>query len=59
MIISQELQRRNKAKLAKVGGQHAHRFLSDPRLNERKTIEERYQRRQYTSLATELYKAKL
>lgn len=59
MIISQELQRRNKTKLAAVGGQHAHRFLSDPRLNERKTIEEKFQRRQYTSLAADLYKAKL
>ena len=59
MIISQELQRKNKAKLAQVGGHHAHRFLSDPKLNERKTIEEKFQRKHYTSLAVDLYKSKL
>lgn len=33
MIISQEMIRKNRAKLAKVGGHHAHRFLIDPKLN--------------------------
>lgn len=60
MIISQELQRENKAKMAKVNGNHpAHRFLSDPALNERKTIDKRFQRKQYSSLAVDLYKSKL
>ena len=45
--------------MAKLGKQHAHLFLSDPRFNERKTIEERFQRKPFSSLAVDLYKSKL
>lgn len=59
MIISQDITRKNRAKMAKVGGQHALRFLNDPKLNEHKTIAEKFQRRKFQSLATDLYKSKL
>ena len=42
MIISQDITRRNRAKMAKVGGQNAMRFLNDPKLNEHKTIGEKF-----------------
>ena len=42
MIISQEMIRKNRAKLAKVGGHHAHRFLADPKLNQHKIIGEKF-----------------
>ena len=41
MIISQDITRKNRAKMAKVGGQHALRFLNDPKLNEHKIIGEK------------------
>ena len=59
MIISQDITRNNRDKMAEVGGQHALRFLNDPKLNEHKTIGEKYQRRKYQSLAIDLYKNKL
>ena len=59
MLVSQDMQQKNRARMSKIGGQHAHRFLSDPKLNEHKTIGEKFQRKQYTSLAVDLYKSKL
>ena len=59
MIISQDITRKNRAKMAKVGGQHALRFLNDPKLNEHKIIGEKFQRRKFQSLAVDLYKSKL
>ena len=59
MIISQDITRKNRAKMAKVGGHHALRFLNDPKLNEHKTIGEKFQRRKFKSLAVDLYKSKL
>jgi len=59
MIISQEMIRKNRDKMAKVGGHHAHLFLADPKLNEHKIIGEKFQKKPYTSLAVDLYKSKL
>lgn len=59
IIISQELQTKNRRKLAKLGKQHAHQFLSDPKLNEHNTVDEKFQKKPFTSLAIDLYKSKL
>ena len=59
MIISQEIKTKNQRKLAKIGGQHAYRFLSDPKFNEHKTIDEKFLKKGYESLAVQLYKNKL
>jgi len=45
--------------MAKIGGSQALRFLNDPKLNEHKIIGEKFRRKQYSSLADELYKNKL
>ena len=59
MIISQEISNKNKAKMVKVGGNQANRFLQDPKFNEHKIIGEKFQRKKYKSLAVDLYKSKL
>ena len=59
MLTSQDIQRVNKRKMEKVGGQHAQRFLSDPKLNEHKVIGEKFTRKAFKSLAVDLYKSKL
>lgn len=58
MIKQQEINTKNRNKL-RVGGAFANNFINDPSLNEHKTIDEQFKRRDFKSLAIELYQSKV